>query len=143
MNCCLESPLCQVISTTLRKSNEDSHYCNALELNVKTFLHDADLVLEREFKVLLEHRQQQGIGWGAVLNNPDAAISTGDIERYLTATLERIVRVSNDDKCKVPTGEPGNPVGTNVRPMAAGVALKSVVFGKCVGFFVHPSQYWF
>jgi len=124
----------KVISTTLRKSNEDSHYCNALELNVKAFLHDADLVLEREFKVLLEHRQQQdrarqagqGIGWGAVLNNPDAAISTGDIERYLTATLERIVRVSNDDKCKVPTGEPGNPVGTNVRPMAAGVALKSV-----------------
>ena len=98
MTCCLESPLCQVISTTLRKSNEDSHYCNALELNVKAFLHDADLVLEREFKVLLEHRQQQdrarqagqGIGWGAVLNNPDAAISTGDIERYLTATLERI-----------------------------------------------------
>lgn len=134
MTCCLDCPLCQVISTTLRKSNEDSHYCNALELNVKAFLQDADLVLDREFKVLLEHREQQdrarqagqGSGWGAVLNNPDAAISTGDIERYLTATLERIVRVSNDDKCKVPTGEPGNPVGTNVRPMAAGVALKSV-----------------
>lgn len=35
----------KVASATLRKYNEDAHACNALELNVKDFLRDADAVL--------------------------------------------------------------------------------------------------
>ena len=36
------------------------------------------------------------------------------------------MRLSNDDKCKVPTGEPDNPVGANVRAMAAAVVVKAM-----------------
>ena len=121
----------QVISATLRKFNIDAHYCNALELNIKAFLKEADSVLKCELEKLLERRERStegaGVpaGFGDVLNG-GANLSTEDIKMWLTATAERMVRVSNDDKCKVPTGEPGNPVGTNVRAMAPAVTLLSV-----------------
>ena len=104
----------KVLSTTLRKHNEDSHFCNALELNVKAFLKDANAVLMREFQALLDARES----WARTMGD-DAHISSDAIRAFLGTTTERIVRVSNDDKCKVPTGEPANPVGANVRPMAA------------------------
>ena len=107
----------------------DAHVCNALELNVKAFLSEADAVMEREFKRLSAERdecaQKRAAGetvW-ADLVGADSDIS--EIKLYLDAA-ERIVRASNDDKCKVPTGEPDNPVGTNVRAMAAAVVVKAM-----------------
>ena len=69
-------------------------------------------------------REHGGLYWGDVLNG-DTCITDADIACYLDIA-QRIARVSNDDKTKVPTGEPGGPIGANVRAMAAALAVKAV-----------------
>ena len=93
---------------------------------MKAFLREADEVLEREFKRVLAGIEAaeaaQANAWGASLDG-DGFLAKADIEDYL-ASAKGIVRASNDDKCKVPNGEPGYPIGANVRAMAASLVLK-------------------
>ena len=98
---------------------------------MKAFCEEADSVLEREFQVLHAVREQAAarraageLIWTDIVDD-NMHISTDDVKAYLD-TNKRIVSLSNDDKCKVPTGEPNNPVGANVRAMAAAVVLKAV-----------------
>mmetsp|Transcript_37677 Transcript_37677/g.112456 ORF Transcript_37677/g.112456 Transcript_37677/m.112456 type:complete len:1111 (-) Transcript_37677:584-3916(-) len=126
----------KVLSTTLRKFNADAHACNALELNVKAFIEEADTVLVRAFEAQRDEvgaaSDDQASHSGS--DSDSGPASDGDsgrdsgntIDYYLTSTNARTVRLSNDDKCKVPTGEPDCPVGTNVRPMAAALAARTV-----------------
>eukprot|EP00966_Prymnesium_polylepis_P320358 7376731-Prymnesium_polylepis.2 len=57
----------------------------------------------------------------------DRAITNDDLKGWLAGEAHvRVARMSDDTKCKVPVGEPGARVATNVRPSGPAPALLSV-----------------
>jgi hypothetical protein len=68
------------------------------------------------------------IGHLAALTFKDRAISASDLKGWLVdESYARVMRLSDDTKCKVPVGEPGARVATNVRPSGPAPAHLSVV----------------
>jgi hypothetical protein len=68
------------------------------------------------------------VGHLAALAFKDRAISASNLKGWLTGEASvRIARLSDGTKCKVPVGEPGARVATNVRPSGPAPAHLSVV----------------
>eukprot|EP00966_Prymnesium_polylepis_P274517 6342696-Prymnesium_polylepis.1 len=68
------------------------------------------------------------VGHLARLAFADRAISNADLKGWLAGTAStRVGRLSDDTKCKVPVGEPGARVSSNVRPSGPAPAHLSVV----------------
>ena len=109
----------------------DAHWCNALELIIKSFVLDLDEMLEDAFaSLLLEHQAQKHSATEVVETVPAPATAAAppapcctceQIEKYLDGGefgRGRVVRTTNDDKAKTPCGEPKHAVSTGVRPSA-------------------------
>ena len=55
----------------------------------------------------------------------DAHIEREQLESVVVNEQPPVFRASNDDKAKVPVGEPGEPVNTGVRPASMSGAMGS------------------
>jgi len=114
-------------SRSQHNHNEDAYYCNVIELNVKAFILELSAVVLESFSTLLAKRQNEQEHDSRELDE-DGHITVEDCIYYVQQKPKDLaIRGSQDDKCKVPTGEPGAPVATNVRPTGPCLAHVAVI----------------